>query len=196
MKSNIANDGTQNASAVGTRKLGLSIALLGACFILLACVPSLTAQNAYLPGSLQVVSTVPSNGDVNPHGVAFVPANFPVGILNPGDILVSNFNNNQNLQGTGTTIVRVTPQAATSVFFTAQPNQQGLSTALWVLQEGLVIVVNFPSPDGTCGSAGNGGLLVINSSGQQVQTITDDTSSTVPGTWPYTTLETGRWMRS
>src|SRR5947209_3024775 len=56
------------------------------------------------------VSTVPANGDVNPYGVAFVPASFPGGgVLNPGDVLVSNFNNSKNLQGTGTTIVRVTP---------------------------------------------------------------------------------------
>ncbi|HMB03140.1 MAG TPA: hypothetical protein VKP69_05285, partial [Isosphaeraceae bacterium] len=39
------------------------------------------------------VSTVPTNGDTNPYGVAFVPNGFPSGgKLNPGDILVSNFN--------------------------------------------------------------------------------------------------------
>ena len=188
MKS-IANAWTQNSSTFGTREHGFSIALLGACFVLLTCVPALIAQSGYLPGPLQVVSTVPSNGDVNPYGVAFVPPNFPGGVLNPGDILVSNFNNNQNLQGTGTTIIRVTPQAATSVFFTAQPNQQGLSTALSILQEGLVIVGNFPSVDGTCGTAGNGGLLVINSSGQQVQTITDD--NFINGPWDMAVYDFG-----
>ena len=46
------------------------------------------------------VSTVPSNGDVNPYGVAFVPKTIPTGgVLQPGDILVSNFNNSANLQG-------------------------------------------------------------------------------------------------
>ena len=55
------------------------------------------------------VSTVPANGDTNPYGVAFVPFGFPQGgPLNPGDILVSNFNNSAGLSGTGTTIVRVT----------------------------------------------------------------------------------------
>src|SRR5579862_9423801 len=44
-------------------------------------------------------STVPDNGDVNPYGVAFVPRDFPKGgILNPGDVLVANFNNSDNLQ--------------------------------------------------------------------------------------------------
>lgn len=57
----------------------------------------------FLPNPVLSVSTVPVNGDVNPYGVAFVPQDFPTGgILNPGDILVSNFNNALNLQGTGT----------------------------------------------------------------------------------------------
>ena len=78
--------------------------------------PALLAQ---LPLNPQVaVSTVPSNGDVNPYGVAYVPADFaPGGLLNPGDVLVSNFNNSANLQGTGTTILRVTPGGQTSTFF-------------------------------------------------------------------------------
>jgi hypothetical protein len=38
------------------------------------------------------VSTVPSNGDLNPYGVAFIPHGFPAGgSLNAGDIIVSNF---------------------------------------------------------------------------------------------------------
>jgi hypothetical protein len=52
------------------------------------------------------------NGDVNPYGVAFVPEGFPRGgVLHPGDIIVSNFNDSGNLQGTGTTIVRVSTMA-------------------------------------------------------------------------------------
>src|ERR1700739_5003770 len=55
-------------------------------------------------------STVPANGDLNPYGVAFVPTGFPSGgVVHPGDILVSNFNNSTNAQGTGTTIVSVSP---------------------------------------------------------------------------------------
>jgi hypothetical protein len=63
-------------------------------------------------------STVPANGDVNPYGVAFVPRSFPPGgLLRGGDVIVSNFNNSANLQGTGTTIVRVNPGASPSLFF-------------------------------------------------------------------------------
>jgi hypothetical protein len=48
----------------------------------------------------RIVSTVPANGDVNPYGVAFVPEGFREGGPLAGDILVSNFNNNENHQGT------------------------------------------------------------------------------------------------
>ena len=70
--------------------------------------PGVHAGPTFLP-NVRIVSTVPPNGDLNPYGVAFVPANFASGNgpLQPGDILVSNFNNSDNLQGTGTTIVRI-----------------------------------------------------------------------------------------
>src|SRR5271154_1490620 len=81
-------------------------------------------------------STVPANGDQNPYGVAFVPLGFLAGgPLPPGDVLVSNFNNGSNLQGTGTTIVRVTPAGQVSLFFNGNPSNKppptlGLTTAL------------------------------------------------------------------
>ena len=66
-------------------------------------------EGAFLP-RLVVSSTIPVNGDLNPYGVAFVPQGFPGGgTIAPGDVLISNFNNNNNLQGTGTTIVKLTP---------------------------------------------------------------------------------------
>ena len=74
-----------------------------------------------LPFQTITASTIPTNGDVNPYGVAFVPQDFPAGgALNPGDLLVSNFNNNQNIQGTGTTITKVTPTGQTSLSFSRQ----------------------------------------------------------------------------
>jgi hypothetical protein len=175
VKSYIANLHSPNQSTILNSKRGVLRTLVGTVALLLISVPALRAQSGFgfLPNPVQVVSTVPPNGDVNPYGVAFVPPGFPGGVLNPGDVLVSNFNNAQNLQGTGTTIVRVPQQGVLSVFFTASLQQPGLSTALAVLREGLVIVGNFPSVDGTCNTAGNGALLVINSLGQQVQTIAD-----------------------
>ena len=182
MKGYVANLQMPKQSTIFSQRSAARI-LFGGLALLLLCATVLMAQERngqapitgnsgapFLPSPVQVVSTVPPNGDVNPYGVAFVPIGFPGGVLNPGDILVSNFNNSNNLQGTGTTIVRVPPQGPLSVFFTASPGQQGLSTALAILKEGLVIVGNFPSVDGTCATAGNGNLLVINSLGMQVQT--------------------------
>ena len=61
-----------------------------------------------------ISSTVPQNGDVNPYGVAVVPRS--TGNLHQGDVLVSNFNDKTNAQGTGTTIVQVNPHGGMSLF--------------------------------------------------------------------------------
>ena len=135
-------------------------------------------------------STVPSNGDVNPYGVAFVPKGFPKhGSLQTGDILVSNFNNSQNLQGTGSTIVRIR-NGQQSVFYQA-PAQIGLSTALSILKSGFVIVGSVPATynNGQVASVGNGGLIVLNKSGQVVGTITN--SSLLQGPWDMTAVDHG-----
>ena len=101
----------------------------------------------------QTVSTVPANGDLNPYGVAFVPSGFPSGgLLTPGDILVSNFNNSTNLQGTGTTIVNIAPNG-TQTLFSTQGASLGLDTGLAVLKSGFVLVANVPNnPQTTVGT--------------------------------------------
>ncbi|HEX8727002.1 MAG TPA: hypothetical protein VF739_00175, partial [Ktedonobacterales bacterium] len=95
-----------------------------------------------------MASTVPANGDINPYGVAVIPHS--VGNLVAGNVLVSNFNNSTNAQGTGSTIVQVTPAGAVSPFAhivlpsSACPGGVGLTTALGVLQRGWVIVGSLP----------------------------------------------------
>lgn len=139
-------------------------------------------------------STVPSNGDVNPYGVAFVPNGFPSGgLIAAGDVVVANFNNSDNLQGTGTTIVRVNPGAAPTLFF-SNPATLGLSTALGVLRRGFVLVGNLPSTDGsgvctegTNGeeeNVGQGALQVIDRNGKLVKTLTSQ--SMLDGPWDLT----------
>jgi hypothetical protein len=148
----------------------------------------------FLP-SPQKVSTVPPNGDVNPYGVAFVPHDFMSGTgpLQPGDILVSNFNNSSNQQGTGTTIVRIATDGSFSTFFTT-PNATlggpgtGLSTALAVLRKGFVIVGSVPSADGTIATSSPGSLLVIDSKGNLLNMITDPT---INGPWDMTVEDQG-----
>jgi hypothetical protein len=151
-------------------------------------VKAATDNTPFLPTPVVTVSTTPANGDVNPYGVAFVPAGFPTGgALNVNDILVSNFNNNQNLQGTGTTIVKIR-NGVQSLFFQGTA-PLGLSTALQVLKKGYVLVGNFPSVDGTCGTASDGSLLVINSNGQLVNTIINN--QMIVGPWDSTVYDQG-----
>jgi hypothetical protein len=178
-------------------KISRNMPLLATIALLVLSAKILSAQVVlpfptapFLPSPVVVASTIPANGDLNPYGVAFVPPGFPAGVLNVGDILVSNFNNSMNLQGTGTTIVRVQPQGGVSLFFQGNGlQQQGLSTALGILRAGLVIVGNFPSLDGTCATASNGSLLVINGLGQVVQTIADP--NLIRGPWDMATFDAG-----
>ncbi len=143
----------------------------------------------FLPSPVQVVSTIPPNGDVNPYGVAFVPTGFPAGgLLHVGDILVSNFNNSQNLQGTGTTIVQFRPNGTKTVFFQGTP-PMGLSTALKVVKAGYVLVGNFPTADGTCATAQPGSLLIIDKNGNLVFNWSDPLM--VQGPWDMTVTDGG-----
>jgi len=132
------------------------------------------------------VSLVAANGDQNPYGVAFVPVSFVTGgLLNPGDIIVSDFNDNTNTQGSGTTIVRVTPTGQTSVFFQGSANP-GLTTALGVLSAGFVLVGNLPNMNGV---AQQGALQVIDRFGNTVETLTD--SKLLDGPWDLTVRDGG-----
>jgi hypothetical protein len=141
-----------------------------------------------LPASAHaVVSTVPGNGDQNPYGVAFVPNGFRKGgPLDPGDVLVSNFNGSANLQGTGTTIVRITPGGQLSVFFQAQAGV-GLTTALGVLKRGFVLVGNVPTD--AIGAVHQGSLFILDRNGAVVTNLTSATL--LDGPWDLTIHEQG-----
>ena len=142
-----------------------------------------------------VASTVPSNGDVNPYGVARVPTT--TGSLTEGNILVSNFNNSKNLQGTGTTIVQITPSGTVTLFAQIDPNSLpgpcpggvGLTTALVALRSGWVIVGSVPTTDGMSDTVQAGCLLVLNSSGQVVETFF---GSLINGPWDMAAFDGGR----
>ena len=140
-----------------------------------------------LPFRPMTVSTIPGNGDVNPYGVAFVPNGFPRGgLLEPGDLLVSNFNNSANLQGTGTTIIKVAPSGQTSVFFQGTA-PLGLSTGLAVLKTGFVLVANCPTNgQPPVPGALPGSLLLIDRNGNLVQTFVSDA---IQGPWDFTVFD-------
>jgi uncharacterized protein (TIGR03118 family) len=162
-------------------------------------IPALSRLAPIVPnlpnGAFQTLTTVPPNGDLNPYGAAFVPFNFPAGgALNPGDLLVSNFNNSANQQGTGTTIVRITPSGTQSVFFQgpSTPGQLGLTTALGVLGNGFVIVGSVPATydnNGNLLSVGQGSLLILDKNGNVVTTLTD--SELLDGPWDLTINDQG-----
>lgn len=136
-------------------------------------------------------STVPASGDQNPYGVAFVPTLFPFGGLLIGgpifeaDILVSNFNAKSNLQGSGSSIVKITPYGLQELFYQGAAGL-GLTTALGAVQEGLVLAGSLPSSDGTCaGIKGPGSILEINRYGQLVGTVSDP-NNLINGPWDMT----------
>lgn len=143
---------------------------------------------------MTVASTVPGNGDVNPYGVFRIQKT--VGRLMRGNILISNFNNSSNLQGTGTTLVQISPRGGMSLFAQINPatlpgscpGGVGLTTALVVLRSGWVIVGSLPTSDGTSATAMAGCLIVLNSNGDAVGTITD---SQINGPWDMTVLDSG-----
>ncbi len=141
-----------------------------------------------------LASTVPSNGDVNPYGLAIVPAT--VGRLQAGELLVSNFNAKSNNQGTGTTIVQVSTTGKSSLFaqVSAQslpgncPGGVGLTTALSVLPGGYVVVGSLPTSNGKSATANYGCLIVLDSSGRAVSTIA---GPNIQGPWDMTAATRG-----
>lgn len=147
-----------------------------------------------LPGVSVIASTVPGNGDLNPYGVARVPES--EGSLIRGNILVSNFNNNENLQGTGTTIVQIAPDGSSSLFAQIDPatlpgpcpGGVGPATALAVLRTGWVIVGSLPTSDGTSATVEAGCLLVLDSKGNAAETFY---GSLINGPWDMATLDLG-----
>jgi hypothetical protein len=144
-----------------------------------------------LHGVTKIASTVPANGDVNPYGVAVVPASG--GRLTAGDVLVSNFNDKANVQGTGTTIVQVSPAGKTSVFANisalpagqACPGGIGLTTALGILPGGWVVVGSLPTTNGGVlpGLDPAGCLIVLYDRGTVAETITNPQ---IAGPWDLT----------
>jgi hypothetical protein len=166
----------------------------------IAIIPTVYGQQrttSSLSGSISTISsTVPPNGDVNPYGVFRVPRT--VGKLTRGNILISNFNNSANLQGTGTTIVQISPTGSFSVFAQIDasalpgpcPGGVGLTTALVVLRSGWVVVGSLPTADGTAATAQAGCLLVLDSNGNVAETIAN---TQINGPWDMTVFdETGR----
>lgn len=136
-------------------------------------------------------SSITGNGDENPYAVVVVPQN--MGVLQQGDVLVDNFNNISNLQGTGTSIVRYRPSTGQTSLFAQVPQHLqscpggvGLTTAMAILKSGWIIVGSAPSTDGTTATKGDGCLLVFDANGKQVTSWSGPTINAPWGNMSWT----------
>jgi hypothetical protein len=136
------------------------------------------------------VSTVPATGtqagDQNPYGVTVVP--FDSGMLEQGDILVSDFNDVSNLQATGSSIVQIDPSTGTQNLFFDAGSPIGLTTALVALRSGFVIVGSAERVETNPPTVDNGSLIFLDANGNVVLTLTD--SALLNGPWDMTVNDT------
>ena len=124
-----------------------------------------------------VTSTVPANGDQNPYAIVIAPVT--AGKVQAGDVLVDNFNDRNNLQGLGSTIVAYRPATKQLHLIAAIPRNLpqcpggvGLTTAMTMLKTGWIIVGSLPSQDGTTKTKGDGCLIILDAQGKVAGTIT------------------------
>ncbi len=176
-------------------------AIAAACLLIL-CLSTGTAgahSTSFLgnfsQNSLVASTALPPQNDVNPYGVAVITES--QGSLHRGNVLVSNFNNEENLQGSGTTIVEVSPsgQATTFADLTSIPSSVcpggiGLTTALGLLPHGDVIVGSLPDQSGESKDAKAGCLLVLDSNGHLLRAIS---GSPINGPWDLATVSFGNF---
>ena len=160
------------------------------------------AAQAGTPGSFigrlhtltTIGSTVPANGDQNPYGTALV--GMTAGSLVKGNVLISNFNNAKNFQGTGTTLVQVSPTGKLSVFAKINaaklpgkcPGGVGLTTALVILRGGWVVVGSLPTKDGSAATSSAGCLIVLDNQGRVRETFA---GGGINGPWDMTASSSG-----
>jgi hypothetical protein len=179
------------------RVLAPAVAALAAAIMLSTSVSGAAAAGSFVGPFNHVFtlgSTVPGNGDINPYGVAVIPRT--VGRLTAGRTLVSNFNNHGNLQGTGTTIVEMSPTGKLTLFAAVSkaalpspcPGGIGFTTALSVLRSGWVVVGSLPTRDGMSATAKAGCLLILNSNGKVMKVIS---GSPINGPWDMTAVDGG-----
>jgi hypothetical protein len=110
--------------------------------------------------------------------------------------VISNFNAKEGGQGTGTTIVQLTPSGKNSLFATIDakslpgscPGGVGLTTALNILPGGYVVVGSLPTTNGKSATAKYGCPIVLDSEGKAVETIA---SKNIQGPWDSTAKSEG-----
>ena len=126
-----------------------------------------------------VASTMGSNGDVNPYGVAVVP--LTMGKLVKGNVLVSDFNS-ASTQGAGTTILQINPMTGmSSVFYQGASNVVGPVAIAINPTNDIVWIGNYgPATQGSTFTGANGNITAINPSGSRVAVFNDTTTANTP----------------
>jgi len=171
------------------------LALAAALALATAAFSATTAPFLSTVHSISTIgSTVPSNGDVNPYGLSVVPRS--AGALKAGDYLISNFNAKSNNQGTGTTLVQLSPSGKLSVFATINAHSLpgsctggvGLTTALAILPDNYVVVGSLPTTNGMSATAQYGCLIVVSDTGKAVATIS---GGQIQGPWDMASTSQG-----
>ncbi len=123
-----------------------------------------------------LTTTITENGDLNPYALVVAPVSS--GKIQKDDLLVDNFNDISNLQGTGTTILDYNPTTKKTSLIAKLPKHLeqcpggvGLTTAMTMLKSGWIIVGSTPSTDGTTRTKGNGCLIVLDSNGNFIHAV-------------------------
>jgi len=149
----------------------LALLLLASASIAAAAEPKGLLETIHRHVTL--TSSVTDNGDLNPYAIVVAPVS--AGKIMQGDVLVDNFNDLSNLQGTGTTIIDYRPSSKQTSLFAKLPQHLaecpggvGLTTAMTMLSSGWVIVGSTPSTDGTTATKGDGCIIVLDANGQMV----------------------------
>ena len=168
--------------------MGLALAAAAGLALAIGAGAARADDGAYLSGihkRTTLTSSVPENGDQNPYALVVAPVS--AGKIKQDDLLIDNFNDKNNLQGLGTTIVDYNPTTKDMALFASVPRHLngcpggvGLTTAMTMLKSGWVIVGSLPSNDGTTATKGNGCLVVLNGDGQVAGTIS---SPNINGPW-------------
>ncbi len=158
---------------------GLAAPLVAMLAVAGAPAAASAASDGYLNGIHRfttLTSTVPDNGDQNPYAIVVAPVS--AGTIKKDDVLVTNFNDHNNLQGLGSTIMRFSPATKELATFASIPRHLpqcpggiGLTTAMAMLKSGWVIVGSLPSEDGTTATKGQGCLIVLDANGAVAGTI-------------------------
>jgi hypothetical protein len=158
--------------------LGLGVGAGIVLFGQLGVVRTVFADSLFKPFLPLQVSTIPSNGDTTPYGLAFVPHDFPDDAsISPGKLLVSNFNSSTTA-GQGTTIITVDPRSGKTGLFFQGNSPIGFTNALTIARVGLVFGGSLPTSGGT---AVPGPLDVFDAEGHLLTQL--ESSHLVGGPW-------------